>query len=303
MDEHDSRHGTYAGAGTHRRHREPLCALCLEASRRYRRGHAKATRMGKVRKIPTNIVADHIDTLISAGMTRRTIAELAGVNPTTITKVRARKLPTVLLRVAAGILAIQPGDHYDSIETWRVIRRVQALHALGWTYAEIGRRAGWHAANVRTLMHPNWRARPTVTPATFAIFDGIYRDLSMQIPPPSAASTVARDRARAEGWPVPLCWDNIDDPAETPAPRYQPHRAETVRHEAYDEAVVVRVLNGDWRLPCTPADKAEVVARWTRRDPTVKTREAEYDKPSYSYLERLTGWKVDRYIIRQDGAA
>jgi hypothetical protein len=44
--------------------------------------------------------------------------------------------------------------------------------------------------------------------------------------------------------------------------------------------VVQRILAGDWRLPCNPAEKTAVIEQWAG---------------PLNELERLTGWNVRRY--------
>lgn len=58
----------------------------------------------------------------------------------------------------------------------------------------------------------------------------------------------------------------------------------------HDDAVVERVLGGDWRLPATPSERAEVCERWVASG------------RSLYRLAQLTGWRPDRYYRHKDAA-
>lgn len=56
-----------------------------------------------------------------------------------------------------------------------------------------------------------------------------------------------------------------------------------------DEAVVLRIIGGAWRMRCSPSEKAEVCRRWVRSGRSLRQ------------LETLTGWATHRYYrIRDD---
>ena len=102
-------------------------------------------------------------------------------------------------------------------------RRLQALHALGWSWRELDRELG-----MNNMVEKWGNGNTTHTfPATRATVAALYDRLSMRFPPErnareKGAATKARRKAQREGWPPPLAWENIDDPAE------QPDRLETV---------------------------------------------------------------------------
>lgn len=57
-----------------------------------------------------------------------------------------------------------------------------------------------------------------------------------------------------------------------------------------DEAVVERILGGDWRLFANPAERAEICRRWSESG------------GSLNELNRLTGWRPSRYYKRKEAA-
>lgn len=102
--------------------------------------------------------------------------------------------------------------------TWPLLRRVHALVALGWSQHELARRMGlgdrW--TSTATLAYDNVHASTDRRVRT------VYDELCMTLPPTGtsrerASVTRSKKRAQREGWPPPLAWDDIDDPAEEPA--------------------------------------------------------------------------------------
>lgn len=159
-------------------------------------------------------------------------------------------------------------------------RRVQALIALGWTYLDIERATGLQDAELRRFALGH---RAYVYSSTHAKVDAAYRRLCMVVPPSTnsrekQARTKARNIARRHGWLPPLAWDDIDDPAERPN-----HR---VRDLLPDDVAIDRVLDGDFTIRLTRAERLEVVRRWRDSD---------------NELERRSGWNVARlrrYLAR-----
>jgi hypothetical protein len=105
------------------------------------------------------------------------------------------------------------------VSTLGTRRRIRALNALGWSSATIARRAGMPDTNMTRLLHRS----DTMTAALAARFESIYEELAMTLPTGSAQAIAAtRNRARRNGWPPPLAWDNIDDPDEQPDTGWRP---------------------------------------------------------------------------------
>lgn len=171
-------------------------------------------------------------------------------------------------------------------------RRVEALVALGWSGEVIAQRVGISQRNLwSTVRRPRG-----VYLSTAKKIARVYDEMSMTLPTATTKGerisvTKSRGLAARKGWAPPLAWDDIDtDPEpnyghapERVAGKFLPQSADDV-----DEVAVQRILDGDWRLPCTRADKAAVVARWTG---------------TLNELKRRTGWKVERYVNRDPEAA
>jgi hypothetical protein len=84
-------------------------------------------------------------------------------------------------------------------------RRIEALQALGWSRRELSRRLGHHQDYLTKAI-----GRSTVLEGTADKVRALYDELCMTPAPASNVST----RARANGHPPPLAWDDIDNPAE-----------------------------------------------------------------------------------------
>ena len=177
-------------------------------------------------------------------------------------------------------------------------RRIRALQALGWRFRDLDVKLG-HPAPTGTTSSSwthNLVSQAKVHIDTAEAVTKLYDELCMTLGP----SQLLRSKAKKWGWPTPLAWINPDDPDEQPA------AAEDRNGRAlddYDEVVVTRILSGEWRLRCTPAEKREVARRFKLIDPMGPLRGDEWDRPNLAYLERLTGWKPERYIKQSEGAA
>lgn len=165
-------------------------------------------------------------------------------------------------------------------------RRLRALMALGWSSNAIATHAGLPDRNHVLRVLNGQKGKPTtwVERKTHEWVCRVYDDLSMTVPTtPYAART--RAYATARGWSPPLAWDHIDDATEQPkgCPQGLVEDALPIRATDPDPVVVNRILAGEWRMACTPAEKAAVVERWDG---------------SLNELGRLTGWRVSRYVRR-----
>lgn len=150
-------------------------------------------------------------------------------------------------------------------------RRIEALGALGWTGAQIGRELGTTGEHIRQL-----RNQRQVTRSLAARLAEVYERLAMRLPPETTRAerhnaARQRNKARRLGWLPPLAWLSIDDPDE--------HPDLTATDDLPDPVVVDRILAGDRTLRPTKAERWEVIRRWPGSD---------------AELERIFGWNVAR---------
>lgn len=279
MQADDKRHGTEHGARRHRLEGEQPCEACYEGHRRYYRRYHKERRKGYVRRLPigTGGVWNEIDKAYQWGYTFTEIANAVGVSRAHLYNIHAegpqRKVTPKTWQALRKFNVRQLRGSPTG-----TIRRLQALHAAGWTSAYVMRQAGMEAEPGKRALrgeHTTFQAH-----SREAIAD-VYDRLEMQTPPPGRHTTRARNRAKREGWAPPLAWDNIDDPNEQPTVDAPPAAG-------IDEIAIWRRLNGDKTVKLSKAEQDEAWRRWTG---------------TYHQFEQTTGINVLRAKKRIQGAA
>ena len=116
------------------------------------------------------------------------------------------------------------------VPTWRALRRIQALQALGWSVPAIAKEVGKNHRHLYSLSR-----HPTIYASTFVEIDAAYQRMLMRTPSaitPSERSSVTKAKRYAArmGYVPPLAWDDIDDPDEQPRDWHYraPDRADAV---------------------------------------------------------------------------
>lgn len=139
------------------------------------------------------------------------------------------------------------------------IRRLQALHAIGWSTAQLAARLNRTPQDVRRTM-----TRTQVTVGTRNAVALLYEELWDVRPDLSDATAAAsaratRDQARRRGWLPPMAWDDIDRDRQAPRPSGSAQQV--------DEIAVERALarDGISLADLTPAEQAVVIRELTRR--------------------------------------
>ena len=159
-------------------------------------------------------------------------------------------------------------------------RRLQALVALGYTMegvdAAVGRARGWASQVLQSR---------SVFLATADVVAEVYDRWCMTVPEHPWAGR-QRTIAHRNGWLPPLAWDDIDDVTEVPTMI----RAVARSRSDVDPVAVERVMAGE-AVPCTPAERREVVRRWVAAGRSLRA------------LAEQTGWKVERYTLTPTPAA
>jgi transcriptional regulator with XRE-family HTH domain len=174
----------------------------------------------------------HLQALSRAGVGWRRAAELAGLSSGAVSRLLfggpARRPPSRRIRheTAAAILAVEAspavlrGGALTGAAGTR--RRLQALVAIGWSQAELGRRLGMSPSNFGSMLE-----RERVTAATARRARQLYDELRDR--PPAErdqhsriAASIARGLASDRGWP-PAAGDDdeIDDPHAGPLQGWQ----------------------------------------------------------------------------------
>lgn len=107
-------------------------------------------------------------------------------------------------------------------------RRLQALKAIGYTWAQVGEATGVPRATLQQIARGNYTR---VSKVLAGKIEQGYRELYLQ--PQHATSSARKARAYAIrfGWAPPLAWNDIDDPNEEPkGVKDRALTAEDVRH-------------------------------------------------------------------------
>lgn len=231
------RHGTYTAYTVDR----CRCNPCRDANTAYMR---ERTRLAAERAwgidqpaTPSDLVdaepaRRHLQQLLAAGMGLKTIATKGGIGHGSISSIlygkpardpRERRPPRrrITRDLEARILAV----HLDLADGARIPavgaqRRLQALVAIGWSQAALGRRLGINPANINQMMRKRHLIQVSTRKAVIALYDELWN----QQPPTDTprrrqSATRARRFATQHGWAPPLAWDDdtIDDPDSAPA--------------------------------------------------------------------------------------
>lgn len=170
--------------------------------------------------LPAAPVRKHIRTLLDAGFLIDSIAETAGLSTPALHRILKgaksdgyqRPAKHVRRATSAAILAVTPERIFaeardaQRVPSYAMMRRIQALQALGWTLRSLDDRLGIgtpaKSFGVSAYTYASTHRR------IVALFEEIK-----YTPGPSARTA---GNARRRGFVTPLSWDNIDDPNEVP---------------------------------------------------------------------------------------
>lgn len=273
MKADDPRHGKYAGAIAHWKTNTTLCDPCQVAALRTRKANALKAHRGE----PATVELGEVAYKILHETPRNILVAATGMPHPQLLRIEQRGPTGRIHRTTRDRILTA------NAATWTPIgvqRRLQALTALGWSMQAIAT-----AYNIDRDALSRLRRRTNTKHVRIAFAErviAIYTDLEMKLPPTGASATETHNEAKRRGYLPPLAWDNIDDPAE------RPRRGGERTKDDIDPTVVERFLRRDITpgLWATQAEKREIVRRWDG---------------SLAELERMTGWKPERYYRR--GAA
>ncbi|HEY1179351.1 MAG TPA: hypothetical protein VGF17_24615 [Phytomonospora sp.] len=187
----------------------------------YDYAYAKKWRLDRQRGItryvdPAPTIA-HVEQLLAAGLSKRAIAEAAGVSAQVITELTRHQPKHVTRTVAARILAVRV-EHGHQRQAPRGFvpaigarRRIRALQAIGHPAAAIAEAAG---VTVNVVNNISVQAGDWITAANRDAIHRAYEQL-WSTPGPSAK---VRGIAAKRGWAPPMAWDDdtIDHPDAQP---------------------------------------------------------------------------------------
>lgn len=185
---------------------------CSRKGRRRQQGlcnqHYRLAVRGYVDGEPVRV---HLQRLHASGHSWARIAELTELTEQGVYLIRDNAYGRVQKLAAQRILAIPVPDRFGGegfVETIGTVRRLQALVAIGWSFADLAKMLGTHR-NVLLAILQRDRIRAVRAREIAELFAQLHL-----IPGPS---TRARRHAIDNGWFVPFAWDEdtIDDPDAT----------------------------------------------------------------------------------------
>lgn len=218
---------------------------------------AKLARNGHYHRpgLPVDEAWQVLDSLIDRGWTPKAIGSATGTGWHRWHGTIREYMRTGRRRVlspSSCVALTRIGEPTDGqVGAYATRRRLQALSRIGWDLYRLSDDTGIGFTTLAAIR----AGKITRTRATFhtTIADA-YTRLCMTPGP----STQAVQGAIRKSWVSPMAWDDIDDPREKP--RGVSH-ADKARRQDVDEAVVIRVLDGEV-LPTTIAEKNEIMRRW-----------------------------------------
>lgn len=191
------------------------------------RNNVRAARGLPPVTVSAKAVQDHIDLLVSYGMTHQAIAEAAGVSRGTIGGHARREWATTERPYALAVLAVDHRPHpaQRQVLPFAARRRFRALQWMGYSMSDLAARLGFPA---RTRVD-EMLDRQMISPDLARALADLYKELSLVPGPSKRAATWARKH----GFHGPWAWDDetIDEPFARPIPYARDGFAiEDVRH-------------------------------------------------------------------------
>lgn len=204
MDADDPRHGTNAGAIKHWRDGEQACEACSLGRSRL----SKSARLDRDRGNPRIVRLGVTAHDIIATTPRAQLASATGISGHKLVRLQdAGPEARVNRRTRERILATRSSDFWTPIG---VQRRLQALHAIGWSMLAFSEAYDFHAAVLRKLMTRDVQhVRRDFAERVIAAYDD-----ACMAPKHGRGASRARNTALRNGWLPPLDWDDIDKDAE-----------------------------------------------------------------------------------------
>ena len=167
--------------------------------------HAKAYGY-RLPKVSTHIVRTVIAELQAAGWSQRAIAEAAGVAENTVWQATRRDV--MRMQTARRIVALRgktPNTH--RVPAWPSARRLRSLQAAGWTGKQLAEGTGIPTSTISFIVNAKGDLIARTQAEVISRFWREHCTDPVRTPTPTA---------KRNHWPVPMWWDNIDNPREKP---------------------------------------------------------------------------------------
>lgn len=206
-------HGTRTGYSTHGCKCDRCRAKNTAEQRKTRRQQLYGTYD---RFVPAQDVRAAVQALEDAGLTRRQVADAAGLTLYGLNVIMSGKTKRSLKTTLEQIQAVKPDPYLYGAPEARLdctgaVRRLRALAAIGWTITDLANEIGIDRANLAKYMDGTYRRM-----ARYRLL--IIRDMYERFWDQPKDNKRALNYARKQGWHPPLAWDDdeIDSPSATP---------------------------------------------------------------------------------------
>ncbi|MFC0626144.1 hypothetical protein [Kribbella deserti] len=286
MTPDDPRHGQHRGYYAHKVAGQEPCEPCRDAFNKHRRRRGKLRTRGIPSRLP---IGERIySRLVAArkrGMTHQDIADALDVSISCAWRY-CEEGPTQVVSYTnwKKLAGFRP---HAVLTPVGMIRRIQALHHMGYGCTAIAAEANCHRESLQEALRGREHASTRLRAAIAAVYDRLW-DIPCSDDP--RFTTRAKNRAVQLGWAPAMAWDDdtIDDP--TARPQGMERTIRRPRH-LVDESAVLLAVGGDRTVKLSTADRYEVVRR------------LRADHWSDRRIEAHTGIRADRYTHRPSAQA
>lgn len=255
-------HGTHARYKGSRKRPGCRCADCTRAAVRADACRKLDRLAGRPRSVPAGPAQEHIRKLRAAGCAPIDIFRAAGMpEETHCATFMAQR--TVLRTTAEKILSVpldyQPERRY--LDAFAAVRRIQALHVLGYPKARIAAEIKLGASCVSSILLGHQKVISADTDRALRKF------YAWAVANPGKNVRAMNEAARL-GWHGPAAWDDIDNPAEQPdaaAPQPEVSKRQQFLQLAAERRTEIRLLASAGQQPAQIAQRVGLSEQTVRR--------------------------------------
>jgi hypothetical protein len=264
MDELDPRHGTRAGYLAGCRQHD-----CADANRRYCKQRRNKVHQTGPLTVPTHRAQAHLQEL-QKYVSLSALESAGNISRGHMTQILNGTIKRIGRHTEHAILTIPLNEITGNrwVKATGARRRLQALHALGYSFERIARECKSAKQLMATIARND---REWLTADMDRRIREVYDQLSMKLPDAATPHlqvgiTKSRNRAQQLGWAPPLAWNDIDNPDEQPTGihdpnRIQPHTAHRREHLLDLDDCAASLSEACRRLNITP----DALEKWCER--------------------------------------
>lgn len=210
-------HGTYARANGSPGYREAcLCDRCVPVKLTTRKRHSVNRQLGRAARIDATPARKRL-ILLHNTMCWRTLGIATGCDASNLMLIHNGTRTQITRTTHDKIMAVRPAAKPDLtvyVDVTGTRRRIQAMQAIGHSFAVIAEAAGTTRWRVGLIADGH---QPTVSQAIADRIADAYRHLSRRPAPFNRSTNRSRNHAATNGWHGPLAWgSDINDPTAKP---------------------------------------------------------------------------------------